>query len=126
MPRILNVEGLTVDQVNEQLALGAKFVVFEYCLSAVLFTIKRASDVYFIRPGESTRKYSQSHTLLTCFMGWWGIPFGPIYSIMALVTNSNGGIDVTQDVLNYFNQQPSRMPEPADLAQPPKEVSPWD
>lgn len=126
MARILNVEGLTVDEVNAQLALGAKFVVFQYCVSGVFFTLKQASDVYFIRPGESTRKYSLSHTLLTCFLGWWGIPHGPINSIMTLVSNSKGGVDVTQDVLSYFNQQPSRSPKPSEQGQSPMEVSPWD
>jgi hypothetical protein len=31
---------------------------------------------------------------LTSLLGWWGIPWGPIYSIQSLVTNFRGGKQV--------------------------------
>ena len=34
-------------------------------------------------------------TLLTLLAGWWGIPWGPIYTIQSLVVNLKGGKDVT-------------------------------
>lgn len=37
-------------------------------------------------------------TLLSLLFGWWGIPWGPIYTIGALITNFSGGRDVTQEV----------------------------
>jgi hypothetical protein len=103
MATIKNIEGMTVDDLNRELATGGKFVVFEYCISIVVMTFKRGSDIYFIRAGESTVKYSIGFTLLTLLLGWWGIPFGPIYTIWALVVNFKGGKDITQDVINSFN-----------------------
>jgi hypothetical protein len=31
----------------------------------------------------------------TSVAGWWGIPFGPVFTIQSLWRNLNGGIDVT-------------------------------
>lgn len=103
MAEIKNVEGLTVDDINRELSHGAKFVVFQYCFSIIVMTFKRGSDIYFVKSGESSIKHGIGFTLLTFFLGWWGIPWGPIYSIGALFTNLSGGKDVTKEVLNSLN-----------------------
>ncbi|WP_018343376.1 hypothetical protein [Cytophaga aurantiaca] len=103
MAAIKNVEGLTNNDINRELARGAKFVVFQYCFSIIVMTFKHSSDVYFIKAGESTTRHSIFHTLSTLVFGWWGIPWGPIYSIGALYTNLTGGKDVTNEVLSSIN-----------------------
>lgn len=103
MAQIKNIEGLTVDEMNIELSNGAKFVVFQYCFSIIVMTFKRGCDVYFIKAGESTVKHSIGFTLITLLFGWWGIPWGPIYSIGALFSNLTGGKDITQEVLNSMN-----------------------
>ena len=103
MTQIRNLQGMTEDDLNRELQRGGKFVIFQYCFSVIIMTFKRGSDVYFIRPGESTIKHSIGYTLLTFFVGWWGIPWGPIYTIGSIFTNLTGGKDVTQDVINSFN-----------------------
>jgi hypothetical protein len=105
MASIKNVEGLSVAEMNNELNNGAKFVVFEYCISILVMTFKRSSDIYFIRAGESTTKYSISFTLISLFFGWWGIPWGPIYTIGAFITNGSGGKNVTNEVLSSMNTQ---------------------
>jgi len=105
MAEIKNLEGLTVDQVNTELQQGAKFVVFEYCISIIVMTFKRSSSIHFIRSGESTVKHSIGLTLLTLVLGWWGIPWGPIYTIGSIITNLGGGKDVTSEVLNSMNAE---------------------
>jgi hypothetical protein len=42
---------------------------------------------------------------LSLIVGWWGIPWDPIYTIGSVYKNLTGGIDVTGDVLNSWNQQ---------------------
>ena len=103
MAKIKNIEGLTIDQINMELNSGAKFVVFQYCISILVMTFKRGSDIYFIRAQESTTKYSIGFTVLTALAGWWGIPWGPIYTIGSLHTNLKGGKDITQEVLRSIN-----------------------
>ena len=105
MANIKNIEGLSVDDINKELSRGAKFVVFQYCISIIVMTFKRGSDIYFIRSGESTLKHSFGFTLITLLFGWWGIPWGPIYSVGSLVRNISGGKDITQEVINSHNSQ---------------------
>lgn len=71
MARIKNIEGLTTEELNHELSNGAKFVVFQYCISVIILTFKRGSDVYFIRANESTAKHSIGFTLLSILLGWW-------------------------------------------------------
>lgn len=97
--QILGVEGLTVEQVHRELQRGGKFVLFEYCISVIILTFKRPSDIYFIRAGESAAMKSLQFTLLSLVAGWWGFPWGPIYTISSVVTNLGGGRDVTSDVM---------------------------
>jgi hypothetical protein len=97
--QILGVEGMTVEQVHRELSRGGKFVLFEYCISILILTFKRPSDIYFIRAGESAVAKSLQFTLLSLVAGWWGFPWGPIYTISSVVTNLGGGRDVTRDVM---------------------------
>lgn len=102
--KIVGMEGLTVDQLNFELKRGAKFVIFQYAISVVVMSFKRASNIYFIRAGESTIGKSIGFTLLTLVGGWWGIPFGPIYSVQALATNFRGGKNLTKEVIASLNK----------------------
>ena len=105
MATIKNLEGLTVEDLNRELRNGGRFVVYEYCISIVVMTFKRGSDIYFFRADESSVKDGIGYSILSFLLGWWGIPWGPIYTIGALITNFSGGKDVTADVLNHINGQ---------------------
>ena len=103
--KIVGIEGMTGDQLQAELQQGAKFVIFQYCISIIIMTFKRSSDIYFVRTGESPVGKGLVFTLISLFLGWWGIPWGPIYTIQALITNFRGGKDVTQDVLAMLSKQ---------------------
>ena len=98
--KIKGLENLSNEEINFELQKGGRFVVFNYCISAVFVTFKRGSDVYFIRSGESAAAKALPWTLLSAVAGWWGIPWGPIYTVQSIYKNSTGGIDVTQNILN--------------------------
>jgi hypothetical protein len=103
MAGIKNTEGLSASDLTNELRNGGKFVVFQYCVSIIVMTFRRGSDIYFIKAGESTVKHSIAYTIITLLFGWWGIPWGPIYSIGSLYSNLSGGKDVTQEVLASLN-----------------------
>ena len=83
---------------------GGKFVIFPYTVSFLIMTLKRSSDVYFIRPNENTFKYSYGFILINLIVGWWGLPWGPIYTIGALCNHITGGKDFTQAVMGDLLQ----------------------
>jgi hypothetical protein len=100
MAKIIGMQGIqSPGHLQQEIASGAKFVVYQYCISILIMTFKRSSSIYFVRPEESRLVKGLSFTLLSLVLGWWGIPWGPIYTIQALVVNFNGGKDVTQSVL---------------------------
>lgn len=90
---------MTGSELKREIAAGARFVVYQYCFSIIVLTSRRGSDVYFIPAGESAIQPGLPYTFLTLMLGWWGIPWGPIYSIGAIYNNSRGGKDVTAQVL---------------------------
>ena len=95
---IKGLEGMTGEQLGLELQRGGKFVVFHYTISVLVMTFRRGSDVYFVRAGESAATKGLPYTLLSLVAGWWGIPWGPIYTIGSLFTNLGGGKDVTREV----------------------------
>ncbi|HVH61172.1 MAG TPA: hypothetical protein VM709_12590 [Candidatus Sulfotelmatobacter sp.] len=98
--KIRGIEGMRPGEVDFEIQRGARFVFFQYCISIVVLTFRRASDIYFLRQGESAVTKGLPFTLLSLVAGWWGIPWGPIYTIQSVYNNSRGGKDVTESVLN--------------------------
>ena len=99
MAKIAGIENMTVGQVAEGVKAGGRFVIFEYCFSILIMTFKRSSGIYYIPPGHGTISHSFPFTLVSLLFGWWGIPWGFIYTPMALATNFKGGKDVTNAVM---------------------------
>ncbi|MPT36647.1 MAG: hypothetical protein E2604_16555 [Flavobacterium sp.] len=102
--QIKNIEGLKVSQIRALVDRGAKFVIFPYTVSIVLMTFKRSSSIYFINPNESTFKYSYKHVLVNGTFGWWGFPWGPIYTIQSLYHQLSGGKEVTKEIMSHLMQ----------------------
>ena len=100
---IIGIDGMTRQQLADEIQRGGKFVIYQYCISIILLTFKRPSDIYFIRAEESAIKKGLSFTAISLFLGWWGIPWGPIYTIGAFANNFGGGKNVTQEVLNSLH-----------------------
>jgi hypothetical protein len=102
MAKIKGLEGLTDNDINRELERGAKFVYYQYTISILIMTFRRSSSTYFIKGGESTVAKGLGFSLITFLLGWWGIPWGPIYSIGSLFNNFTGGKDVTAAVVASF------------------------
>ena len=97
--KIKNIDGLTVEEINNEVAAGAKFVFFQYTISLLVITFKRSSDIYFIKSDEKASAKGLPYTIISFLLGWWGIPWGPIYTIQTIGKNLGGGKDVTQQVI---------------------------
>ncbi len=114
MAKIVGLDGLSGDLLNHELQLGGKFVVFQYCVSIVVMTFKRSSDIHFVRANQPTATKALPYCLISLLVGWWGIPWGPIWTVSTTYRNLAGGLDVTASVL----QQLAAPPAPA--AAPPR------
>lgn len=100
--KVKNIEGLTAEEIAAEVNSGAKFVFYYYTISIIVLTFKRTSDIYFVRQNEKAVVKGLPYTILSFLLGWWGIPWGPIYTIQGLAKNLSGGKDVTEQILPSF------------------------
>jgi len=107
MAKIAGMEHIQSNfQLQQEIQQGAKFVIYQYCISVLVITFKRYSGVQYIAPDESRVVPGLIYTLLSFVLGWWGIPWGPIYTIQGIWINFSGGKDVTTQVLASMPTQP--------------------
>jgi hypothetical protein len=100
MAKIVGFEDIkSGDQLQEEVRQGGKFVMYQYCISLFVITFKRFSKIYFIRHDQSAVMKGLPFTLFTLVLGWWGLPWGPIYTVQTLWINLRGGKDVTKEVI---------------------------
>ena len=111
--KIIGIEGMGNLELRTEIQKGGKFVMYQYVISILIMTFNRNSDIYFIKADESAVVKGLPFTLLSFFVGWWGIPWGIIYTIQALIKNLSGGQDVTAQVLAASGQ-----------AVPPQNITP--
>ncbi len=100
--KIKGIEHLSPAQIEAAVDGGARFVLFPYCLSMLVVSFKRSSDIYFIPAGESVAGKAALHSLASLLLGWWGIPWGPIWTVSTVFTNLTGGQDVTSEVMSQW------------------------
>jgi hypothetical protein len=110
--KILGVEGLTNEQIRDEIGRGGRFVIYQYCISVVVMTFKRGSNIHFVKAGEGSIGKGAGLSALTLLLGWWGIPWGPIYTVQTLWVNFRGGRDVTQEVMAQVTAPAGAMPLP--------------
>ena len=95
---------MTVEELNKEIIKGTKFVIFPYCFSRRILTFKCSSAIHFIKFDENSLKKRLPLIFISFFLGWWGIPWGIIYTIQYLFTNLRGGKDITEQVISAFRQ----------------------
>lgn len=88
-----------LSDLERQVLEGGRYVVFQYCISVLVMTFRRSSPVTFLRANESGAGPAFSYSLISFLAGWWGIPWGPIWTVTSLANNISGGKDVTEAVL---------------------------
>ena len=101
--KIKNIAGLTAADLEKEISDGGRFVYFAYTISLLFVTFRDVSGVYLIRQGEGTAGKSLLFTLVTFLVGWWGIPWGPKFTMQAIQINLKGGKDVTDEVMDVVN-----------------------
>lgn len=103
--KIKGIDGMMIKDVQDEVMSGGKFVIYSYCISIIVMTFRRGSDIYFIKSNESAVAKGLVWSLISMLFGWWGIPWGFIYTPAALFTNFSGGKDVTEQVMAFIYSQ---------------------
>jgi hypothetical protein len=96
--RVLGIDGLDYERLEWELERGGRFVFFEYCISLVLVSLRRPGAVWYLPPGHKGWDLRLIYSLPSVIFGWWGIPWGLVYTPLTLINNLGGGCDVTEQV----------------------------
>ncbi|MGB3005482.1 MAG: hypothetical protein WBC06_03160 [Chitinophagaceae bacterium] len=97
--KIKNIDGLSASDLQEEERKGGRFIYFAYTVSLIVFTFKRTSGVYLVRKSENRLAKGIPFVIISALLGWWGIPFGPKFTLESIRTNMKGGKDVTDEVM---------------------------
>jgi hypothetical protein len=97
--KIKNIDGLSASDLQEEEKKGGRFIYFAYTFSLLVVTFKRTSGVYLVRKNENRLVKGLPFICISALLGWWGIPFGPKYTLESIRTNIKGGKDVTDEVM---------------------------
>ncbi len=92
---IRGAEALSDTELMAEIDRGGRIVCFSWCLSILVMSFKNSTDPFLIRAGESAALRSLPYTLLSLLVGWWGFPWGLIYTPWVVIENLGGGRDVT-------------------------------
>lgn len=76
-------EGRTITEATE-------ITRFQACLSFLILTTRFPSRFLFAEQGNLF-SIGSTYTIVTLLLGWWGIPWGPVYTIQTLYQNLRGG-----------------------------------
>lgn len=67
---------------------------YNYCYSAIIISFKQSTE--FVFENSSKQKQVKFISLLISFLfGWWGIPWGPIYTYGAISSTFRGGTSLS-------------------------------
>lgn len=101
--RLANIEGITLGQLEQEIAEGAKLVTYAYTISPIAFTVRNVRGVYLIQPGKKDNHWI-APTIVTGLFGWWSIPNGFINALESIKVNTSGGLDVTGDIMTNLDE----------------------
>lgn len=99
---IAGTHGFTAADLEREVEAGGRFVCYSYCVSVVIMTFKRHSEVVFLKGTDDGFSHAFTTSLISLTVGWWGFPWGPIWTIASLVTNVRGGNDFTDQILPFM------------------------
>jgi hypothetical protein len=111
--RIDGLDNLTTAELEAELAAGGRFVYYEYCISFVVLSLRCPTSIRYLRPEEFGVLRGLPYVLLSLLLGWWGLPWGIIYTPLTIFTNLCGGHDVTDQVWGVVLADRGGAAEPA-------------
>jgi hypothetical protein len=100
---IRGIEHLDGKRLAAELERGARFVSFSYCISVLLVTFRRSSGVIYLPPDTPAQWAGFRYLLVTLLLGWWGLPWGPIYALGCVWQALRGGADCTWEIVDEMD-----------------------
>jgi hypothetical protein len=90
---------LCAEEVRSRVTAGARLVRFELCVSALVFTLRRQTEVYLTDSRRQRTLRGLRYSLASLLLGPWGVPWGLVWTPWAVWVNLTGGVDETDATL---------------------------
>jgi hypothetical protein len=92
--------GWTVEKLEQEVRAGGRFVIFDWNFSILVMSFQRHTDLQWVGRGADGSGRATLWTLISMVVGWWGLPWGVIFTFSTMYHNALGGRDVTAAVLD--------------------------
>ena len=106
---VVDIAGRTRADISREVAAGGRFVTFQYAYSVVIASFRGTTRVHYVPPDGIPFFPALWPTLFTLAFGWWGLPWGVVYTLETLAVNLTGGHDVTDEVMKQLSSQPGTL-----------------
>lgn len=93
---------MTLGEVEAEVLSGGRFLAFSWTLSVVIMSFRRSSELRFFRAREMSGARAFGYGVVSLLLGWWGFPWGLIYTPASLVRNARGGYDHTALIMGLL------------------------
>lgn len=105
---------------------GSRYVIYPFVVSILVLSFRRNfGGVRVVRTGSWPIVPLFGAALTTIALGWWGFPWGLIWSPIALFQLWNGGRDFTKDILSNEIGMPEAQRVLAMAPKPKPPASIW-
>lgn len=83
---------------NKSITKDSKVIQYQFCFSLIFISF--TFPTRFLLESDDSRKFHNAAACLFTFLfGWWGVPWGPLYSIQSIYRNLKGGSTQTVESL---------------------------
>jgi len=90
---ILNKLKQELKEIQDLQNNGEVWIKYSYTISPLITTLNRSSRIYKYSYPTFLQKLRDSlpYTLTSLFLGWWGFPWGFIFTPISIIVNLGGG-----------------------------------
>jgi hypothetical protein len=104
MAAIQGLERMSDEELHLELQRGGRFVFYPFCISILVMSFRRSSSVRFLKAGDGDWGSRLGFAALSLALGWWGFPWGFIWTPICLWQTLSGGKDITAQVVGATNK----------------------
>lgn len=74
---------------GKKMDVDMEIVQFQTCISFLFISLRMPSRFY-IKGYHNTKIIGSAYALVAIIFGWWGLPWGPIYTVQSIIKNIKG------------------------------------
>jgi hypothetical protein len=99
---LAGTEGMTLGDIELDVLKGGRFLRYYWNISVILLSFRKSTALTYVRSDRSAGLGALGWGTFSLFFGWWGFPWGIVYTPLSLWHNTRGGTDHTHEVLTAY------------------------